>query len=65
MSKNKPLERLDNSGRNWTKRNIQYEIECRKNEAQKINTTQAPNGEHIDRSFESPMQDWAETSEDF
>lgn len=28
-------------------------------------TKHTPNGDHIDRSYESPMQDWAETSEDF
>jgi hypothetical protein len=60
-------ERLDKSGRNWTKANIAYEKRIRSEEAAKSakdDSARAPDGVNIDRDYESPEQDYAQTSED-
>lgn len=73
----RPLERLDSFGRNWTKRNIEYDVKCQYLEMalnqvlhgdknhNSVKAKYVPSGEHVDRSFESEWQDYAQTSKDF
>jgi hypothetical protein len=73
MSKNKQLERLDNTGKNWTKANIAYEIKCRNNADMETENSQSSmeteniesSDEFINRDPDSEWQDYAKTADDF